>query len=278
VHRIVSGRVEAVSLNGDVRYDVQYFASVCNPPVGSVLPARVVNLNRFGVLTHSGIQQPDGTFVAVVESIITKQALGLPSEVDLETLSVGDNVFVEIVGKKFELDDEKISVIGRVVMQQKSSHKATAVASAADAFGLLVGDGEADGDDDVSMDGEGEPDADGDPDADADADADGDGDDEDADADADAGTESKKATKKKKEAKKKADADDEDAEDDDDDDDDAEASEDAASASDDGWSDVASAEADAEADPDADDVDADGMLIDEVRGGGGMNDGHVIHH
>ena len=149
LHRIVSGRVEAVSLNGDVRYDVQYFASVCNPPVGTVLPARVVNMNKFGVLAHSGVQAEDGTFRPVVESIITRQPISGAAEVpnapnrqelgeedddavDLDSLAIGDMIFVEIVGKKFELNDEKISVIGRA-----TSRPSPTAASSSAAVGVV---------------------------------------------------------------------------------------------------------------------------------------------
>jgi DNA-directed RNA polymerase subunit E'/Rpb7 len=116
IHKVSPGRVEAVSLNGDVRFDVQYYANVCNPPVGVVLPARVKSLNKFGVMAHSGLQMPDGDFVPVLEIIVTKQPVnGVASEVDLEAVKEGDEIHVEILGKKFELNDAKISVVGRAV-------------------------------------------------------------------------------------------------------------------------------------------------------------------
>jgi DNA-directed RNA polymerase subunit E'/Rpb7 len=120
LHRVSPGRVEGVSLNGDVRFDVQYHALVCNPPVGAVLHARVVNTNRFGVLAHAGVLKPDGEFLPVVEAIATKQAITGPdaSEVDLDSLSVGDEVHIEVLGKKFELNDDRISVIARVLKKQ----------------------------------------------------------------------------------------------------------------------------------------------------------------
>ena len=118
IHKVWPGRLEAVSLNGDVRFDIQYYANVCNPPVGTVLTARVVNTNKFGVLAQAGILLPDGDFVPVVEIIVTKTPMAsVPgaSEVDLEALKAGDEINVEIMGKKFELNDDKISVIGRAV-------------------------------------------------------------------------------------------------------------------------------------------------------------------
>ena len=117
VHKVAHGRLEAVSLNGDVRFDVQYHANVCNPPVGTIMRARVINANKFGVLAHSGILLPDGDFVVVVETIVTKQPVEATaaSEVDLDGVAPGDEIYVEILGKKFELNDTKISVIGRAV-------------------------------------------------------------------------------------------------------------------------------------------------------------------
>ena len=117
VHKVAHGRLEAVSLNGDVRFDVQYHANVCNPPIGAVMRARVINANKFGVLAHSGILLPDGDFVVVVETIVTKQPVEATaaSEVDLDGIVPGDEIYIEILGKKFELNDTKISVIGRAV-------------------------------------------------------------------------------------------------------------------------------------------------------------------
>ncbi len=131
MHRVSLGHVEAATLNGDVRFDVQYYASICNPPVGSRLAARVINMNKFGLLAHSGVQAPDGTFVPVIETIVTRHVTGMASEVDLDEVGLGDVINVEILGKKFELRDRKISVIGRVV-------KRIEVPSAADAASALL--------------------------------------------------------------------------------------------------------------------------------------------
>lgn len=116
IHKVSLGRVEAVSLNGDVSFDVQYFAGICNPTVGSRLPVRVINMNKFGILAHGGVQAPDGSFVPVVEAIITRHLNSVAvSDVNLDTVQIGDTVTIEIVGKKFELYERKIAVVARIV-------------------------------------------------------------------------------------------------------------------------------------------------------------------
>lgn len=110
VQRYSAGTVLMSTLNGDISFRVWLNAEVCLPPVGSVLQARVRNMNRFGVLC----EVVDGDKV-IVESIIAKSANVCASEMDLEQLKQGDAVLVEVLARKFELGDRRISVVGRIV-------------------------------------------------------------------------------------------------------------------------------------------------------------------
>ena len=56
LHDLSPGRIEGSSLNGDIIYHVSVVADVCNPAPGHVIPARIVNSNKFGLLAHSGIE------------------------------------------------------------------------------------------------------------------------------------------------------------------------------------------------------------------------------
>lgn len=214
VHKVSLGRVEATSLNGDVRFDVQYMANVCNPPVGAHLPARVVNMNKFGVLLQTGLMQTDGAFVPVVEIVVTRQPLnGVGSEVDLDNLSPGDEVRVEIVGKRFELNDEKISVVGRIIAGADGKPVPAAAPTAAtmpphlQAFGRVVresafGDAGSD-DDDAVLGGVDAEDVDGEAD-----DADGDEEEEEDDGVEDDGLEDDGVDAEEADADEEEDADD----------------------------------------------------------------------
>jgi DNA-directed RNA polymerase subunit E'/Rpb7 len=110
------GRVEAHTLHGFVNYDVQFSASVCNPTNGSTLKCKIVNSNNFGILCCSGIEE-DGQFVTILDIIVPKSSLNIRSdtEINLNSLKIGEYIFVEIVGKKFNINDSKISAVGKVV-------------------------------------------------------------------------------------------------------------------------------------------------------------------
>lgn len=106
LHKVCTGRVELIGLNGNCVFDVHFTADVCNPLLGSVIRCRVTNVNKFGILAEAG---------SIIEAIIAKNSVNIVSDVDLEKIRIGDEVMVEVVGKKYELNDKKISLIGKIV-------------------------------------------------------------------------------------------------------------------------------------------------------------------
>jgi DNA-directed RNA polymerase subunit E'/Rpb7 len=119
--KISLGRVEMVTLNGDVTFHVQYSADVCNPAIGNVVKAHIVNMNKFGVLAEAGVRHADGSYVPILNIIVAKQSVSHPSEVDLESLHTNDEIFIEVLGRKYELNDTRISVVGRVVADTRGA-------------------------------------------------------------------------------------------------------------------------------------------------------------
>jgi DNA-directed RNA polymerase subunit E'/Rpb7 len=124
LHKVSPGNIRQVSLNGDIVYNVQFNADICNPAVGQVVKAHIVNSNKFGILAEVRVpvQQQDGSTVQmlVLEIIATKQAVGFQHDVPLDTLSIGDDVSIEVLGKKFDLNEQKISIVGRVVSEKNA--------------------------------------------------------------------------------------------------------------------------------------------------------------
>lgn len=116
VYKYSPGVVMASSLNGDILFKVQYYAEVCNPVPETTVTAKVVNHNKFGILAECSVDKQ-----TVLEIIIAKNTNTLVSEVNLQDIKIGDTVTVEVIGKKFELNDKKISVVGRIVSEKRST-------------------------------------------------------------------------------------------------------------------------------------------------------------
>jgi DNA-directed RNA polymerase subunit E'/Rpb7 len=145
------GQIQAFSLNGTVVYNVQYHAEVCNPATGSIVKARVVNTNKFGILAESGTHV-NNVFTPILEIIIAKNSIEIAHDVNVEHLKVGDVINVEIMGKKYELHDKKISIVGRIVTHVPSRNNTATATELPDSTTLRVlVDGEEDDTDDKDV-------------------------------------------------------------------------------------------------------------------------------
>jgi DNA-directed RNA polymerase subunit E'/Rpb7 len=122
IYKITPGRVELAGLNGFTQYLVYFYAEICNPLVGSLIKCNVVNSNKFGILAEAGFYS-NSRFVNVLEIIIAKNSVNIVSDVDLEKINIGDEIIVEVLGKKFELEKNTLSIVGRVVKDADSSSK-----------------------------------------------------------------------------------------------------------------------------------------------------------
>ena len=113
--QISMGTVETHTLHGYINFMVKFKALVCNPTTGSIIKCKVVNSNNFGVLCASGSIIND-VYTEIIDVIVPKNSLSICSDpaIDMNALKKNDLVKVEIVGKKFEIHDIKISAVGKI--------------------------------------------------------------------------------------------------------------------------------------------------------------------
>jgi hypothetical protein len=117
--------------NGHIRFEVVMVGEVCNPLAGMVVTAQVRNKNQMGIKAESFIEV-DGKVVPVLDIIIPKRSAGIHSDLDLDNINVGENINVEVVGKRYQLNDTRISIIGRAVNVRKSANRRTFDANGVD--------------------------------------------------------------------------------------------------------------------------------------------------
>lgn len=121
VYKIAPGNIELIGLDGSVIFDVYYYAEVCNPLVGNIIKATVTNVNKFGILAEvSGI----------LEIIVAKNSVSIQHDhgILLDGIEIGHIIMVEVMAKKYELNDKKISIVGRLVSKESGSKTKKTVA------------------------------------------------------------------------------------------------------------------------------------------------------
>ena len=113
--KLSCGKVEMSSFHGYLNFLVKYSALVCNPVKGNIVNASVVNINNFGILCSSFIEDDNGR-VPILEIIVPKHSVAIQSDVDLQNnVKINDEVSIQIIGKKYQLFNKKISIIGKIV-------------------------------------------------------------------------------------------------------------------------------------------------------------------
>jgi len=98
-----------------VYFSLSFNAKICNPTIGSIIKCNVRNMNSFGILCVSGFEEK-GVFKQVINVIIPKQpSMMLENSEYFESVNLNDDVYVEIIGKRYQLKNEHISAIGKII-------------------------------------------------------------------------------------------------------------------------------------------------------------------
>lgn len=112
---VTKGTIELSTFHGYVLFNVEFNASVCNPAIGSVVECVVNKINAFGVLCTSGLMV-DNVYNNILNIVIPKNnSQFLNNASIIETVSVNDVVYVEILGKKYILNNTNINVFGKLI-------------------------------------------------------------------------------------------------------------------------------------------------------------------
>ena len=115
--KLDNGNIDIASFHGYLIFKVQFEALVCNPVKDNIVTARIENINNFGILCYSSMIE-DGETIPILEIIVPKHSLSIQSEIDLsdtDRIAPGKVVMIKIIGKKYQLNNKKISIIGTIV-------------------------------------------------------------------------------------------------------------------------------------------------------------------
>tara|TARA_B000000475_G_scaffold42080_2_gene31469 strand:- start:484 stop:1239 length:756 start_codon:yes stop_codon:yes gene_type:complete len=110
------GKIIKDHFNGNVLYNIQCIGEICNPINGLISKCIVKNKNSMGLLAE-GYYDND----AILDIIVPKITATIKSELNLDEINIGDEIFIEICGVKLLLYDTKISIIGKVIKPKSNN-------------------------------------------------------------------------------------------------------------------------------------------------------------
>jgi DNA-directed RNA polymerase subunit E'/Rpb7 len=104
------GSIIGSHFTGKVSYDIVYSTDICNPAVGNIITARITNINKLGFLAENG------PLMIIVPKMYYEN-----KETEFRELAVDQEVKIEVVAKRFQLNDNKIEIFGKIYNPNTSS-------------------------------------------------------------------------------------------------------------------------------------------------------------
>jgi DNA-directed RNA polymerase subunit E'/Rpb7 len=108
------GLIKNQHFNGNTTFDVICLAEICNPIQGSIIKCKVKAKNSMGLLASGYYDK-----IPILEIIIPKISAGIQSEVNLDNIVIGQEIKIEVCGKKYQLFDKHISIIGKAIRNKE---------------------------------------------------------------------------------------------------------------------------------------------------------------
>ena len=105
-----AGKLLVSQFNGNIQYNLQCIGEICNPAQGSILKCKVKAKNSLGLLAEGFYDN-----IPILQIIVPKLSAGIKSEIDIEKVKIGEEITIEVCGKKFLLYDKYISIIGKAI-------------------------------------------------------------------------------------------------------------------------------------------------------------------
>ena len=108
------GQLKKEHFNANVYFDVICIAEICNPAQGSIIKCKVKAKNSLGILAEGYYDN-----IPILQIIIPKISAGIQSEINIDTIAINDEINIEVCGKKYQLFDKHISIIGKAIKNKK---------------------------------------------------------------------------------------------------------------------------------------------------------------
>jgi DNA-directed RNA polymerase subunit E'/Rpb7 len=133
--RVNMGQVESQTFHGYVTFVVKFRCEVCNPSIGMVVSGSVSSMNQLGLLCVCSYKDTDTHIdVPVLHVYILNKAVTIKSDINLSDVKTNDVVSIQILGKKYVLNDSKLMAVGKIVKVSRIGISESAV----------IGEGEGD--------------------------------------------------------------------------------------------------------------------------------------
>ena len=98
------GKIVSSHFNGNIIFNLKLEVDICNVTEGNIIKCKVAGINKVGIMCE---KKP---LIIVLSKIYHEHNLE-----KFESIQIGDIINVEVIGSRFEYNDNEINVVGKLV-------------------------------------------------------------------------------------------------------------------------------------------------------------------
>jgi hypothetical protein len=116
-----SCRVRAYSVGtfsaGNIRFDLEVECMLCCPKEGAIMHCIAKTVTQAGIRAHARTKESTPVVIYVSREMhdATTASTRIMTHLSMDSIKPGDAIQIRVVGRRFELNDKQVSIIGELV-------------------------------------------------------------------------------------------------------------------------------------------------------------------
>ena len=102
---------------GNIRFDLNVECMMCCPKEGAVIKCTAKTVTQAGIRAHAACTVPSPVVVYISREMHDATRLGEQTQqMPMDSIKPGDAIHIRVIGRRFELNDKQVSIIGELIM------------------------------------------------------------------------------------------------------------------------------------------------------------------
>ena len=100
---------------GNIRFDLEIDCMLCCPKEGAVMNCVAKTVTQAGIRANASVREHEPSPVVIYISREMHDAARIHGPMTMDSIKPGDMMHVRVVGRRFELNDPQVSIIGELI-------------------------------------------------------------------------------------------------------------------------------------------------------------------
>ena len=103
---------------GNIQFELDIECMLCCPKDGAIIKCTAKTVTQAGIRAHAAFMTPSPVVVYISREMhdATRVSESMQPQTPMDSVKPGDVMHIRVVGRRFELNDKQVSIIGECIM------------------------------------------------------------------------------------------------------------------------------------------------------------------